>query len=100
MLRFLFLVPVCILVACASKPPIEDYTLARSAIKAAENVQASRYSAGNWHKAQSAYQRGVRYFNKDNFDDAKKYFIKARLYAERAENRARLSRFRSGEAGP
>lgn len=83
---------------CVTAPqPIEDYTLARTAIDAAKVVEASRYSPGYWHQAEEAYRKAQVLFQEREYDESRKEFIKARVAAERAENSARLIRLRNGE---
>lgn len=78
-------------------PPIEDYTLADAAIKAAKAVQAVRYSPGNWHQAEENYRQARILFNEREYEQAKELFVKARISAEKAENSARLLRQQTGD---
>lgn len=89
---------VLLVAACATTPaPIEDYTLARTALDSARIVEAARYSPGYWHQAEEAYRRAEILFNEREYPEAKKEFVKARLAAEKAENSARLIRQKNGE---
>ena len=78
-------------------PPILDYTLADTAIKAAKNVQAVRYSPGFWYEAEEAYRQAKILYNEREYEQARDLFIKARVAAEKSENSARLIRLRNGE---
>lgn len=78
-------------------PPIIEYTLADTAIKAAKDVQAVRYSPGHWHEAEEAFRQARILYNERNFEQAVNLFNKAREAAEKAENSARLIRLRNGE---
>jgi hypothetical protein len=78
-------------------PPVEDYALARAALDAAKIVDAARYSAGYFHKAEQAYKQAVQLYEDREYLEAQAQFRKARDAAERAENSARLIRFKSGE---
>ncbi len=78
-------------------PPIEEYTLADAAIKAAKSVQAVRYSPGNWHQAEEAYRQARILYNEREYDQARDLFNKARVSAEKAENSARLLRQQTGD---
>ncbi len=78
-------------------PPIDDYTLADSAIKAARAVQAVRYSPGNWNQAEENFRQARILFNEREYEQAKELFIKARQSAEKAENSARLIRQQNGD---
>ncbi len=77
--------------------PIEEYTLARAALDAARNVQASRHSPGYWNQADQAYRQGQERYRDHNWSKAKDEFLKARVAAEKAENSARLIRQKTGE---
>lgn len=78
-------------------PPIEEWTLARSALDAARSVESARHSPGFWHQAEESYRRARILFEEREFEKAKIEFERARLAAERAENSARLIRLRNGE---
>ena len=86
------------LLSCQTVPaPIEEYTLARAALDAARNVQASRHSPGFWNQADQAYRQGQERYRDHNWSKAKDEFTKARIAAEKAENSARLIRQKTGE---
>ncbi|MEK6627477.1 MAG: DUF4398 domain-containing protein [Bdellovibrionota bacterium] len=78
-------------------PPILEYTLADTAIKAAKAVHAVRYSPGHWHEAEESYRQARILYNEREYEQAVDLFNKARLAAEQAENSARLIRLRNGE---
>ncbi len=78
-------------------PPIEQYTLARAAIDAAKAVDAARYSPGYFHKAELAYRTAQTAYEDRDYETASEEFRSAREYAEKAENSARLTRFKNGE---
>lgn len=88
----------CLFAACATTPPpLEDYALARSAIEAAKGVESARYSPGFWHQAEESYRRAQSLFESEDYTEARKEFIRARVAAEKAENSARLIRQKNGE---
>lgn len=78
-------------------PPIEEYTLADAAIKAARNVQAVRYSPGYWHQAEELFRQARILYREREYEQAKDLFGQARLAAEKAENSARLLRQKNGD---
>lgn len=80
-----------------SPPPILEYTLADTALKAAKAVQAVRYAPGHWHEAEEAYRQARILYNEREYDQALELFNRARVLAEKAENSARLIRQRNGE---
>lgn len=84
-------------VGCASQPPKEKYNLAFAAIEAARNVQATKYAPALWFRAEEAYRRAEDYYKKEQFTEAEREFVRAKHFAERAENASRLKRFETGE---
>lgn len=99
----LFIVSVCSFFVftfsgCVTAPPPNDeFTLAKIAIEAAQNVQSVKYSPGYWHKAQEYYRQAKILYSGREYLEAKELFIKARISAERAENSARLLRHKNGD---
>ncbi len=86
------------LVGCVTaKPPIEDYTLADAALRAAKSVQSVRYSPGFWHQAEELYRQARILYREREYDQARELFIQARVAAEKAENSARLLRQKNGD---
>lgn len=87
----LLLLVQLILVSCQTiPPPLESYTLARTAIVYAAKVKASRYSPGNWHKAENYFRQAERMFRNKDFEEADRLFKLAKSHAEKAENIARI----------
>lgn len=78
-------------------PPYEEYTIAREALKAAEEADSAKYSPAYWLNAESAYRDAERAYKQNQFDRARNLFRQARLWAERAENQTRLKKFESGD---
>ncbi len=97
--RSLFLTAVLFFfVGCVNfPPPIEDYTLADAAVKAAKSVQAVRYSPGYWHQAEEFYRQARILYREREYEQAKDLFVQARQAAEKAENSARLIRQKNGD---
>lgn len=77
--------------------PIEEYSFARAAIEAAHGAQAPRLAHGYWSQADEAYRLGKLYYSEREYIKAKAQFIKAREAAEKAENAARVLKFKSGD---
>ncbi|MEC9283291.1 MAG: DUF4398 domain-containing protein [Bdellovibrionota bacterium] len=91
MKSLLFVLFIFIATACETiPPPLESYTLARTAIVYATKVKAARYSPGNWHKAENYFRQAERMFRNKEYEKADKLFKLARDHAEKAENIARL----------
>lgn len=86
------------LVGCSTTPPIAEYTLARTAVNYALESEAARFAPGFWHEAEEAFRRGEYNFQKKDFAEAKEEFLLAKTFAERAENFAKLQKFKSGES--
>ncbi len=81
-------------------PPYEDYTLARAAVRAAQEVDSAQYATGYWNKAEESFRKGEQSWKDNENDGAKKYFKLAQQYAERAENATRLKKFQTGDSLP
>ena len=94
---FTIFLTVFFLAGCETLPPLDDYSLARSAMESATLVESGKYSPGFMHKAEAAYQRAEAFFHDNEFEQARGEFRSARLWAEKAENSARLIRFKNGE---
>ena len=84
----------------AAPPPYEEYTLARAAVRAAQDADAPRFSVGFWTKADDNYRNGQKAYRDADFDEAREFFKTAQIYAERAENSTRLKKFQTGESFP
>ena len=95
------LIPLALIFCLSScqtaQAPLEEYTLARAAMDAARNVQASRHSSGYWNQADQAFRQGQENYRDHNWSKAKEDFLRARTAAEKAENSARLIRQKTGE---
>ena len=87
-------------VSCVSLIPVDEYTIARSAMDGAKESEAPRFAPALWYKAEQAYREGETFFRIRAYDEALKRFVQARSFAEQAENTARLSRFESGDLAP
>lgn len=89
------------LTACISPPPpYEDYTIARTAVRAAQEVDSARFASGLWAKAEENYRKGEQAYKDIEFEKAKAFFRNATKYAERAEDATRLKKFESGDSFP
>jgi hypothetical protein len=84
----------------AAPPPYEEFTLARAAIRAAQEVDSARFTAGLWNKADENFRNGQKAYKEGDFAPAKVYFKKTIEYAEKAENATRLKKFQSGDSFP
>lgn len=94
------LVLALLLGACASSRPLEEFTLARTAVDSARKVGAPHFSPAFWYKAQRHYRKGMGYFKGGTYRRARSHFIEARKYAEKAENKTRIDKFQFGEPLP
>jgi hypothetical protein len=88
------------LVACVSDPPLEDYSLSRSAYDAAREAEAPRYAPALWYKAEETYKQAQLLYKQRDYDEAKAEFIEARVLLEKSENVARTARLQSGGVPP
>lgn len=83
--------------ACVTYLPIQEYNLANEAVRAAKRVDASRYAPSLWYEAESTFRRAESLYRDRNYGRAQDEFVKARVFAERAESIARRERRRSGD---
>jgi hypothetical protein len=80
-----------------SLQPVEEYTLARTALAAAKRSQAPKFASGHWIKAEEFYKKAQRNYEDREYDVAREEFIQARIYAEKAESKSRLRVAVSGD---
>lgn len=86
---------------CVAGPlPYEEYTLARSAVRAAQEVDSAQFATGLWNRADDSFRRGEQAWNDNDGEKARKYFVQAQHFAESAENATRLRKFQTGDALP
>ncbi len=88
---------VAFVVGCAVNPPVQEYALARTALEAAKVAGAEKYSPSIWFKAEEAYRVGEAQFSKGKFEEARQHFADTLDLSERAENKARYDKRKSGE---
>ncbi|GEM_PF-2052247 len=81
----------------STKAPVEEFNLAVVALDAAKEVQAAKYAGGYYHKAEESLRRGQILFQNREYDKAREEFDIARKEAEKAENAARVIRWKNGE---
>jgi hypothetical protein len=93
----LFLITV-IFTSCVSiPPPEEDFTLARTALEAARQIEAARYSPLFFQQAENHYKKAQSLFDDREYDKAQQEFIQCRRTAEKAETAARIQMLLHGE---
>ena len=80
-----------------NKAPVLEYTIALTAIKAAQKANAVRLAPGYWNKAQQFYQKGQRHYKKREYRPSSEAFKQATLHAEKAEEVARAKKMQSGD---
>ncbi len=100
MIRATFLLlGMTLLSGCVGPKPMNDYVLAREALNFARASEAQSLASGWLFKAEETFQKAESAWKLNENDLARKLFIKSRKYSERAENSARVKKFKSG-AGP
>lgn len=85
------------LTACATNRPAAEYVLAREALVSAREVDSARYAPGFYYKAEEAFRHGVNSYQNRSYGAALEFFKETMVYAEKAENSARVHRQKSGE---
>lgn len=84
--------------SCVSiPPPVEDYTLARTALEAARQIEAARYSPLFFQQAENHYKKAQSLFDDREYDKAQEEFIQCRKASEKAETAARMQMLLRGE---
>jgi hypothetical protein len=85
--------------ACVAAP-VNEYNLARTAVEAAKESEAPRLTPSLWHQASEAYRQGEQCYQKRDFECAKLRLVQARAAAEKAEDAARIQKFKTGDVLP
>lgn len=86
---------------CVVPPaPYEEYTLARTALQAAQSADAARFAMPTYRRAEDSYRNGEQAFKDSDFEAAKMYFKNTIMFAERAENATKIKKFQSGDGFP
>ena len=95
------LVSNSLLVACVAAPaPYDEYSLARTALASAREVDSAKNAPGFWNRAEDIYRTAEKEFKENDFEQAKKHFVLATQFAEKAENATKLKKFQSGDSYP
>ena len=92
-MRFIAFLLLCsfLLVSCAGRPPLLEYSIAKVALKSARKVDSEKNAGPYWIKAMDYYSRGEKSFQERDYLSSKNYFNESIKWAEKAEN---LSRFK------
>lgn len=86
------------LVACANPGPAQqEYNLSETALRAARDSEAKRYSPKVYSQARRYMRKAKKAFEEKNFSQATEYFKKSRYYSEKAENVSRVKMFKQGD---
>lgn len=88
------------MIACTHEAPVRDYTLARTALQAAKEAEASRYAPVLWNSAESNYRKAELAYKANEFEIAKDYFRDSKQFSERAENAARSQKLKTEDDAP
>lgn len=99
--KLLLVIALAGVVSCITPPPpYEDFTIAKAAIRAAEEVDAVKFAPAVWAKAEESYRNAQMAYKDRDYGDAKKFFRQTVKYAEQAEEITRLKKFESGDSFP
>ncbi len=86
-------------VSCVNmEPAIEEFNLAKVALRAAEESEAKRYAPNVFSEANRNFKMGEASFKDRSYQKSAEYFEKSRYYSEKAENISRLKMFKQGDA--
>jgi len=99
MIRILAFLVFMASASCAGPKPIKEFALSKIALEHAKKAGAESYASGWYYKADTTFSNAEKAYKLNDNLVAKELFIKARKYAERAENSSRVQKFKSGD-GP
>ena len=88
------------LIGCVGPAPIRDYNLAHTAIQAAKKAGAANYAPTALTSATNNFQEAEEKYKIREYEKAKRLFKTARRFAEKAENKTRIKKFKTGETFP
>lgn len=91
------LVSVLLSACVTANIPSREYTLAKAAYDAAIAAEAVKFAPQLYYKAEKSYKKAELLYKDRYYDEARKEFIAAQKWSERAENAARMKQFNSGE---
>ena len=94
---FFYVLIAAALVSCAGTPPKDEYVLTYTALENAKRAQADKLESKLSYQANKLYEKALNFYQERNYDKAREYFIKSRFLAEKAEERARIKKYKSGE---
>lgn len=92
-----FCVLIIMLASCAGTPPKDEYVLTLTALENAKKAQADKLESKLSFQAQKLYEKALNFYEERNYDKAREFFMKSRFLAEKAELRARIKKYKSGE---
>ena len=92
----IFILIGVLLLSCVTAIPVEEYNLARAAVEAARESEALTYAPGLWYKAEEAYKQGQKQYDDRRFAEAQESFVQAKVFAEKAETAARITKAQGG----
>lgn len=82
---------------CVGAPPVREYNLTATALKAAREADAQRHANGYFTKAEDYFRQAEKHYADREYDRARQNFRQAKLFAERAENLSVLKKAAAGE---
>lgn len=94
--KFVLISALFLLGACVGPAPIKEYNIANTALQSARGAKAPSYAPGYWSRAQKSYFLAEKLYSEGKFEEAKAAFLKAKLFAERAENYTVLKVMKDG----
>lgn len=80
-----------------TQAPVEEFNLAVAALDAARQAESAKYASGFFHRANESFRRGQILYQNKEYNKARIEFEQTRVNAEKAENAARLLKWKNGE---
>ncbi len=84
-------------VSCAGIPPIQEYTLARTALVAAKKFEANKYNPKSYRKAVYFYKKAKVSFDQRLYELSREYFNQCLEFAEKSEDLTRWTKYKEGD---
>lgn len=83
---------------CVGAPPNDDYAIANVALGSAREINAPKYAPGLFRQAEEYYRQALADYEERRYASARANFLRARKFAEKAENYSAIKRSEAGDS--
>lgn len=84
------------LVSCVGPAPRSEMSLANVALESARESNAAKHAPGLFRQAEDLYRQALSEYEEKNYQAASENFLRAKQFAEKAENYTVLKKAESG----